>query len=172
MSDTTSLKILHFNVRRKEAVMAPLLEDDRIKNIDVLAIQEPVRNRANNTSYNPSSSRFHLAHCGDIEARTCLYINKRMDPDTWEARFEGLDFSSLRIQVKGTLLRIHNVYNPSPVSMTSRESPSTLPTLAGALNEEGEHIAVGDFNLHHPLWNNTGRFTYHAEADRILDLTE
>ena len=172
MSNTKGLKILHFNVRKKEAVIAPLLENDQVKDIDVLAIQEPVRNRANKTAYNPSSSRFYLAHCGDIEARTCLYINKRIDPDTWEARFKGRDFCSLRIQVKETPVWIHNVYNPSPVSLTSQDSPSTLPALAEALEEDGEHVAVGDFNLHHPLWNNTGRFTYHADSDRLLGLME
>ena len=102
MSDIKGLKILHFNIRKKEAVIVLLLEYDRVKDIDVLAIQELVRNRANQISYNPSSSRFHLVHCGDIEARTYLYINIRINPDTWEAKFNGRDFCSLRIQIKET----------------------------------------------------------------------
>ncbi len=81
MSDIRGLKILQYNVqRRKDAVMAPLLENNEARDIDVLAIQEPARNLINGTSYNYSASRFHLAHCGDPEARTCFYINKRLDP--------------------------------------------------------------------------------------------
>jgi len=30
---------------------------------------------------------------------------------------------------------------------------------------------VGDFNLHHPSWNNPGRYSYHAMADKLLDHT-
>ena len=79
------LKILYYNVqKKKDTVMAPLLKNEIVKDIDILAIQELARNKINNTSYNPSSSRFYLAHCGDKGARTCFYINKRINSSTWE----------------------------------------------------------------------------------------
>ena len=173
MSNIIGLKILHYNVqKKKDTVIAPLLENKIIKDIDILAIQEPARNGINSTLYNPSSSRFHLAHSGKREARTCFYINKRIDLDTWEVQYREGDLCLVGIQLKGELLWIHNVYNPSPVSTTSRDSPSTLPALVEALDQEGEHLAIGDFNLHHPRWNNPGRFTYHAMADDLLEITE
>jgi len=56
------------------------------------------------------------------------------------------------------------------VSLTSNDSPSSIPALEGVLGEDGEHIAVGDFNLHHPQWNNPGRYTYHSMADKLLEV--
>lgn len=101
MSRTRGLKILQYNVqRRKDAVMAPLLESKEVKDMDVLAIQEPARNLMNKTSYNPSTSRFHLAHGGDPEARTCFYINKRIEADSWGVEYQGSDLCSLWIQIK------------------------------------------------------------------------
>ena len=64
------------------------------------------------------------------------------------------------------------MYNPLPVSITSRDSPSTLPALKDTLDQEGEHLTVGDFNLHYPRWNNPGRYTYYAMADELLEITE
>jgi hypothetical protein len=54
--------------------MARLLENEDVKDMDVLAIREPARNLMNRNSYN---TRFHP------EARTCFYVNKRVDPDNW-----------------------------------------------------------------------------------------
>ena len=188
MSGTPHLKILQYNVqRKKDAVMAPLLKDEDVKDIDVLAIQEPARNLMNRTSYNTSTGKFHLAHGGDPEARTCFYVNKRIDPDKWGVEYRGGDLCSLWIETRepqkdgnseavnteepqGRRVWVHNVYNPSPVSYTSVDSPTTIPKLGEALESEGEHVVVGDFNLHHPQWNNPGRTTYHAAADTLLEM--
>ena len=71
-------------------------------------------------------------------------------------------------------IRIHNVYNPSPISTTSRDSPSTLPKLAEGLRSgraESTHLVVGDFNLHHPYWGGGGCLIQHAMADTLIELT-
>ena len=72
-------------------MITPLLEDPSIKEIDIVAIQEPSRNSMNGTTYNPSSSRFHLAYSGDLEARTYFYINKRIETDSWGIIYRGSD---------------------------------------------------------------------------------
>ena len=36
----------------------------------------------NDTTYNSSSIRFHLAYSSDLEARTYFYINKRIETDS------------------------------------------------------------------------------------------
>ena len=45
---------------------------------------------------------------------------------------------------------VYNVYNPSPALYTSEGGQSILPALAAMLEREGEHIVIGDFNLHYP----------------------
>ena len=63
-------------------MITPLLEDPSMKEIDIVAIQEPSRNSINDTTYNPSSSRFHLAYSSNLEARIYFYINKRIEIDS------------------------------------------------------------------------------------------
>ena len=108
--------------------MAPLLEEREVQDYDILAIQEPRYNSFNESTYNPSSSKFLLAYKSGPDVRTCFYINKRMDPTSWEVRYRGGDFCSLRLDIKQgreegevnvtppppaqeTTLWIHNVYN-------------------------------------------------------------
>ena len=38
------------------------------------------------------------------------------------------------------------------------------------LEKEGEHIVIGDFNLHHPDWNSGNRFTQHAASAELIRL--
>ena len=67
-------------------------------------------------------------------------------------------------------LWIHNIYSPLPDIYTLREELPVLNSFRKALQEEREHIILGDFNLHHLIWNNPGRFTYHTGADQLLDV--
>ena len=92
-------------------------------------------------------------------ARVCFYINRRINADYWEAEFPSGDLASLRLRIRreendptegDREVWVHNVYNPSPTSYTSEGGQSTLPALAAMLEKEGEHIVIGDFNLHHP----------------------
>ena len=70
------------------------------------------------------------------------------------------------------VIHIHNVYNPSPTSYSSTDSPSTLSTARSMLTQGVHHILLGDFNLHHPFWNGPSRPTQHAAADQLLDIID
>ncbi|KAI7106877.1 hypothetical protein KC340_g1239 [Hortaea werneckii] len=68
------------------------------------------------------------------------------------------------------LLHIHNCYNPPPKLLTSRNL-ATLQLLPQALSHPGEHMLVGDFNLHHPLWGETLLPTQHTLAHDLIEAT-
>ena len=173
------LKILQYNVRKERTgVLIPFLENEEVQDTDILAIQEPWFNPVNRSTYNPSQGQFHLFHQGKEGTRVCFYVNKRLDIDSWEADYSSDDCCSIRIalregreRVQKEVVWIHNVYNPSPPTLKTSEYPSTIPRIAEVLGRAGEHILLGDFNLHHPTWNNPGRSTYHAAADTLLDQT-
>ena len=143
--------------KEKIKVLTPLLESEEVQDIDILAIQEPWFNTTNKSTYNPSHSKFHLVHQGKEGTRVCMYVNKRIDIDSWDEVFSGNDYCSIKIRLKKTEdteekieVWVHNVYNPSPTSYKTKDSPSTIPVISEVLQRPGEHILVGDFNLHHP----------------------
>ncbi len=79
MNCKPNLRILQYNNNGQSKVMLPLLEDDEVKEFDIIAIQEPSWNPATQTSHNSNASRFHLAHRSGQDTRTCFYINKKAD---------------------------------------------------------------------------------------------
>jgi hypothetical protein len=86
------LRILQYNVNySKEATLIPLLQDPRIKEFDILAIQEPWRNPFIKTGYCPSDANFYLAYPPEHLARVCLYVNKRLHPNTWIITHQSAD---------------------------------------------------------------------------------
>ena len=48
--------------------------------------------------------------------------------------------------------------------------PSPILLLDELLVREGEHIVLGDFNLHHPLWSGARNPTEHLAAEGFLQL--
>jgi exonuclease III len=172
---TSTLKILQYNVNHgKEATMIPLLQDTRVHEFDILAIQEPWGNKSTPTSYNPYDSPFYLAYPPKQEARVCIYVNKRIHPDCWSVTHHSKDAQTVTIRYETEsqqrTLSIHNIYNPSPSSYSALDI-GTLGTLRNCLQESGnDHIVVGDFNLHHPLWGGLARPTQHDAADILIDI--
>ena len=83
MIDTTSLSILQYNVQKsKNITMAPLLADPEVQKYHILAIQEPWKNPTIHTSYNPSSSAFHLVYRPKENTRVAFYINKELEVES------------------------------------------------------------------------------------------
>lgn len=131
--------------------MVSLLRDERIKDFDVIAIQEPWRNNFINTTHYPYGQFFDLAYLDHPETRTCFLINKRIARTRWTAVLHSLDLSTLTLETtKGgdaEPIYIYNVYN-----LTTNTRETTVPLLREVLTQptQGNHIVLGDFNLHHP----------------------
>ena len=82
MIEPNTLRILQYNVNHgKEATLIPLLDEKRLNEFDFLAIQEPWRTVTR--EYIPSGSQFRLACPPNALVRVCVYINNRIDLDTW-----------------------------------------------------------------------------------------
>jgi hypothetical protein len=122
-----------------------------------------------NTSLSASKAGFHLLYHDDERTRVCFYVNKRLDLDSWAVEFNGGDFATIHHQTYQGLIHVHNIYNSPPSSHTSNE-PGTLPVLDRALRKPGQHIAVGEYNLHHPMWGGPGAYTQHNAADLLISI--
>ncbi len=152
--------------------MAPLLADPRVSQFSVLAIQTPFHNSHTHSTHNPSYTSFHLLHPGPENSRVCFLINKSINPSSWSGDFPSPDYSNLHLKspVEGARdIMIHNIYRPigsssfisnfsddsSPpaFSSTSPDTSDVFSLLHNALLDSSvDHILLGDFNLHHPLW--------------------
>lgn len=148
-----SLKILQYNVNKsRNKVLAALLADPRVKEYDILAIQEPWRNPYDSAAYNPRDSGFHIVDRKEDGSRVSTYINKRIATTEWNEVRCTPDLHTISLRLDGVQNFIHNIYCPPPASHTDNDIPTVLTILEQALTAPGNHIALGDFNLHHPLW--------------------
>src|SRR5215475_13398691 len=168
---STKLTLLQYNVNKsRDKVLIGLLEDRQIARFDILAIQEPWRNRVNNEGYNPRNSPFYLIETISEKTRTAIYVNKRIPRSQISEIYKDTDLISLKMSTKKEDIYIHNLYI-EPTTHSIKDIPPILYTLRKLLLEnKGGHIILGDFNLHHPLWNSPTYDKHHYIADELLDI--
>ncbi|KAJ6436485.1 hypothetical protein O9K51_10967 [Purpureocillium lavendulum] len=160
------LRILQYNVwKSRDVVLASLFQNQRILEYDILAIQEPWRNPFIATTYHPLKGHFHLTYLDNDATRVCFYINKRIDPGTWNVSCISKDIISLSIRNSrsDSNINIVNVYN--------EVEANTLTILAETLRKlepDAKTVVLGDFNLHHPLWSTWHRRPIHGRNTQQL----
>ncbi|OKL55667.1 hypothetical protein UA08_08959 [Talaromyces atroroseus] len=84
-------------------VMAPFLWDLWVLEADVIACQEPWRNKLNETTHNLAAGTHQLLYpkkseYGEEEAaRVCIYVSKRVDPACWTHEVVSRDYQILKL---------------------------------------------------------------------------
>ena len=77
------MKILQYNVNKsKNKVLVGLLADPRVREFNIIAVQEPWRNPYNLTAYSTRDSGFYLVNIQDKDSRVSTYVNKRISIDS------------------------------------------------------------------------------------------
>ncbi len=152
--------------------MTPLLADPRVSQFSLLALQAPFHNSFNNSTHDPSYTSFHLFHPCVKNSRVRFFINKSVNLSSWSGDFLSPDYGYLRLKspVQGARdIIIHNIYRPQGTSslissfshdsdfsdffLAAPDSSDVFSLLHHALLDDSvDHIQLGDFNLHHPLW--------------------
>jgi hypothetical protein len=150
----TELRILQYNVHKRKDIMALLVGSQKARDFDVLAIQEPWVNTYQPATYCPSGSPFTPIFSSSSK-RSCLLINKKLDPNRWEALTSSPDLCSISIRNDNETLWIHSVYSqpPGSYSIEAGQYNNPFDQLAQLFSEfpDHQHITLGDFNLHHLL---------------------
>lgn len=152
------LSIMYWNVGRSRTNVVTAVEGHQY---DILAITEPWTNNQKQ-QYCPSYSHYNIAAMG---GRATLYIHKRHDQSTWQAR-SGPDWCAVTIAEaeQPQPITIYTVYS----QVEAKEWASPLTYLL-TQQPTGADVIVGDLNLHHPLWDKEGRTSPHAGT--LLQLT-
>jgi hypothetical protein len=161
------LRVLQYNEQKsKNRVMVPLLDGPGTP-YDVIAVQEPWLNLGVETTYCPQSCPYYLVFPQGGRARTCLYINKRIPLAKWHS-YEELDYCRVRIDTQQGPITIHNIYSEIPESTRTIAWNTPINSMLEAVQAPGQHLVVGDFNLHHPLWGGPNVTQIHAAADILI----
>ena len=165
------IRVLQWNVQKsKTGAMIPLLHWDT-PDYDIIAVQEPWLHPQLQTSYCPRSCQYDLAFPTEGRARTCILINKRLLPNRWMTGTSP-DYCWIRIETETEPMTIHNIYSETPPSYQTRNWNTPIPRLRDALQQPGQHLIVGDFNLHHPIWGGPDVSRWHTGAELVLELME
>ena len=164
-----SLKILQYNVNKsRDKVLAGLLEDPRRHDFDIIAVQEPWRNPYDSSAYCPRASGFYLVDIKNTASRISFYVNRRISADIWSETFHSPDLGTVTLRLEdGELVNIHNVYIPPPESHAVIDLESQA-WIEQALGMPGNHVMIGDFNLHHPLWGGSTYPRQHRAAETLI----
>ena len=125
---------------------------------DIIALQEPniLRHKA---PANPRGSNYIMVYG---KGKAVLYIHKRHHLGKWTAQ-TGENWCSVTFLEED--ITVFSIYNPNQATSLSTplryitESPPT-----------GRIVLVGDFNLHHPLWDQYNRES--ALSEDLLLLAE
>ncbi|KAJ5151525.1 uncharacterized protein N7482_010777 [Penicillium canariense] len=156
--------------------MATLLRERGVRDAGVVAIQEPWENNQLDTTHHPATASHQLlypvvkdARSGEAErTRVCMFVSKRIDPSIWSHTVVNADYQILKLrrnQRDGwTDLFVHNIYRHD----TNKEQLQRLYSEI-AKRPEAEHVVVGDFNLHHPLWGGPSVRKTEQEAHILVD---
>jgi hypothetical protein len=167
MMTQSSLFILQYNVRNnKNDIMIFMLANSKIRNYDILTIQEFWRNVCVFTSYNSFIVDFHLTYEKENNVKVCFYINVKLNVKNWSIEDIFFDVCIIKLKIIqkniNSIIHIHNVYNASSISYSSNELLSSLKTMKRLLNDDAKHVLLKNFNLHHSLWSDSIHLTQHV----------
>lgn len=154
MKGMPTLTIIQYNVNRsKNRVQNHFLQTLNPLKHHIVALQEPWSHPTEQTTV--THPAYHLIFPDCHKSRTCIYISKSLNVNKWRKieTPEGIggDITSIGLDTELGKISIHNIYNPPPLSHSSQEM-NTLQWIPQIIAQEGHHILVGDFNLHHPKW--------------------
>ncbi|EUC67759.1 reverse transcriptase from transposon X-element protein, putative, partial [Rhizoctonia solani AG-3 Rhs1AP] len=133
-----------------------------------MAIQEPYLDHLGSSCAPPGWAPIYPTnhHMSDQpRSRSFLAVNPRLSSNVWEqVPFPSPDVTAMKIQTPAGSILICNVYNPC-------DANTSLPHVSSLLRSHCGHVIVlGDFNRHHPDWDESRNA--HLFTSAALDLAQ
>ena len=176
------LRILQINLNKSEKAHLDLLNGQLGNEWDVVLIQEPhvtpkldiIRTPSKFTQICPAD-RWSIR----TKVRSAIWVNKAIDTSTWkEVKIPNTnDLTAVQLYGEHGRITIFNIYNSCTHSRTEAKLRKfVLDNKDEFLGNENDHLIwAGDFNRHHPMWDeetNEHLFTPQAleMADQLIDI--
>ncbi len=175
MSQQKKLWILQYNVYKfREKMMIVLLHEKKIKNHDILILQELWWFDENFRAYCSTTVNFTLKN---NESRICFYINKRIDSNIWHSTWHFKDVNTIMLQtlINDTqmiqkVIHIHEAYNSSLRNHEVIHEKESFSDIKKMLHMSKECILVEDFNLHHFTWERSFYSRQHLLSNDLIEM--
>ena len=164
--NSNRLRIFQINLNKSERAHLDILNENVSQKYDIMLIQEPYTTTFNAIRTPPNFRPVFPSHRRqnqDIEQiRSVIWVNRKLDTKNWITLDIPGTNDLTAIQIKGPhgTLSIFNIYNDCSHSrnetLLRRYVQNNTDSL---LASENHHMLwAGDFNRHHPLWDNDEDF--------------
>ena len=165
--------ILQYNLNKNQTTTNSLLNHPSTARFAILALQEQYWSKYMKSSLTHHSwTLIEPTEKGETQPRTAIYINNNILPTT---SYEPIQLSSsdataiaIKSKHKKKPTLLINIYNTRENDQIDR-----LKTSLQKLVQErkyGTILVVGDFNLHHPLWNPEKYHHQDKKAEELIEL--
>ncbi|QRW06107.1 Reverse transcriptase from transposon X-element protein [Ceratobasidium sp. AG-Ba] len=151
MQDT--FRIWQLNVNKSEVAQLALTGDPRVRSSSILAIQEPFLDPLDHSRFPLGWTSVYPSTHGrknSPRSRAFIAINPSLSTNGWEQlACNCADIAAIRVLTDRGQITVINVYNPC-------DSNASLPYVRGILQTlpaDAQVVLLGDFNRHHPLWD-------------------
>ena len=177
----TTIRIFQINLNKSEKAHLELINNKVSQLYDIMLIQEPYTTTFAIRTPNNFRPVFPTNRIeGEEKVRSVIWVNKRLDTKNWVT----IDITNTKditaIQIKGEYgkITIYNIYNDCTHSRNETILNNHISNHENRALLEGEDshvIWAGDFNRHHPLWDedkNDHLFTAQAlrNAEGIINM--
>jgi hypothetical protein len=153
------LRLLQINLNKSEKAHLDIINEEVSHSYNIMLIQEPytttfnaIRTPANFRPVFPVH-RFQ----NEEQIRSVIWVNRKLDTDSWKALDVPGTNDIATIQLKGPYgtLSIFNIYNDCTHSRNEAILKRFIQDNSNTvLTTENHHmIWTGNFNRHHPLWD-------------------
>ncbi len=175
MFQQKKLWILQYNVHKfRKKMMITLLHEKKIKNYDILILQELWWFDENFRAYCSATVNFTLKN---NENKICFYINKRIDSNIWHSTWHFKDVNMITLQtlindtqITQKAIHIHEAYNLSLRDHKVIHEKESLWNIEKMLHMLKECVLVEDFNLHHFTWKRSFYLKQHLLSNDLIEM--
>ena len=173
-SNQHTLSILQYNLNRSQIHTQSLLNHPNSMKLAILAIQEQYCSQQTRLSLPHQSWTIIETPSQDPKKnpRAAIYINKRILParSFQPVHYPSSDIAIIEVKTEPDTLPmlIINIYNTKGTPLIN-ELATFLRTHLRR-HRYDSILMVGDFNLHHPLWNPAENNNHDREAEDLINL--
>ena len=159
------ISIWQQNINKSPACQHDLLSSNKLTsmNIDVIALQEPaIVYTGRSISARDWISVYPTPHQSSPEkTRSLLLINAQISTDSWnQLDFPSSDVTVVQFNSAWGKLTLFNIYNKgesnSTINLLTRYYSDNRQSLEQSQGGSAHQIWLGDFNRHHPYWDDPG----------------